>query len=122
MTEIYRTQISEVGPLATAFLGEGMLITFGSNAPEELREFCFIVAPSLTVAPIEVGQTLWIDQQAFPITAVGAVAQRNLDSLGHVTIKLDAANEAGLAGAIHVAPAEAAPALQIGSTLVIEAA
>ena len=122
MTEIYRTQVTETGPLATAFLDEGMLITFGADAPDELREFCFIVTASHSVAPIEVGQTLWIDQQAFAITAVGDIAQRNLDSLGHVTIKLDAADEAGLAGAIHVAPAAVQPALRVGSTLVIEAA
>ena len=51
MTEIYRTQVTETGPLATAFLDEGMLITFGADAPDELREFCFIVTASQSVAP-----------------------------------------------------------------------
>lgn len=122
MTEIYRTEVTDAGPLATAFLDEGMLVTFGADAPDELREFCFILAPSQTVAAIQAGQTLRIDGQAFTITAVGEVAQRNLDALGHITIKLDAAPEAGLAGAIHVAPAATRPVLAVGSSLVIEAA
>jgi len=121
MSEIYRSTVTDAGPLATSFLDEGMLVTFGADAPDELREFCFILAPAQTVAAIEAGQILWIDRHAFAITAVGEVAQRNLDALGHVTIKLDASTEASLAGAIHVASSNQQPTPAVGSTLVIEA-
>ena len=56
MSEIYRSTVTDAGPLATSFLDEGMLVTFGADAPEELREFCFILAPAQTVAAIEAGR------------------------------------------------------------------
>lgn len=121
MTEIYRTTVKEAGPQALAFVSEGMFVTFGEDAPDALREFCFIVdATATTAAPIRAGQRLVIDGVEFPITAVGDVAQKNLDALGHVTINLDAAPVAKLHGAIHADGGGKIPPLAVGSTIVIE--
>lgn len=120
MTEIYRTTITEAGPDAEAFLDQGMFVTFGENAPEALREFCFLVAPAASTAPILPGQELRIDTATARITAVGDLARRNLDALGHVTISLDAAATASMDGTIHVQVGPTAIRPKVGSELVIE--
>lgn len=61
-----------------------------------------------------------IDGVRYPITAVGGVAQRNLESLGHVTLVLDGAADPRMDGSIHVA-AESAPEMHVGSSISVEA-
>ena len=121
MTEIYRTTITEAGPLATSFISEGMFVTFGTDAPDALREFCFIVSPAKTTSTIEVGHRLVIDGHPFAITAIGEVAQHNLDALGHVTVNVDGASKSKLGGAIHIGAGANPPAPVVGSVLVIDA-
>lgn len=120
MSEIYRTTVSGAGPEASAFIGQGMFVTFGEEAPEALREFCFIIdGAAQTRQDIEVGQELVLDGQPYPITAVGSVARKNLDQLGHITVNVDGAATAKMHGAIHVR-GDAMPHLNVGSTIVIQ--
>ncbi|WP_028707608.1 PTS glucitol/sorbitol transporter subunit IIA [Propionicicella superfundia] len=118
MTEIYRTTVTAVGPQATEFTAQGLFVTFGDDAPAALREFCYIVAQARTSAPIVPGQRLVIDGTEYPITAVGDVAQRNLDALGHVTVNVDGSPTPKLAGAIHIAGES--PVIGVGTTIAIE--
>ena len=120
MTETYRTTVTAAGAEATAFIGEGMFVTFGENAPDALREFCFIIdATAQTSQDLEVGQVLVLDGTDYPITAVGDVARKNLDQLGHITVNVDGGSTPRMHGAIHVA-GSAMPELNVGSTRVIE--
>ncbi len=57
-----------------------------------------------------------------PITAVGEVAQKNLEALGHITVNIDGDSEPKMAGAIHIRCDGPAPEITIGSVLTIEAA
>lgn len=122
MTEIYRTTVNDAGPMAEAFVSEGMFVTFGANAPDALREFCYIVDINEMTAALATGQQFTVDGRAFPITAVGEVAQRNLEALGHITVNIDGDSEPKMAGAIHIRCDGPAPEITIGSVLTIEAA
>lgn len=122
MSVIYSNTVRSVGPEAASFLTEKMLVTFGDQAPEGLRDFCYALPAATSTGTIKVGDTVIIDGQAFPITALGEVAQRNLDSLGHVTLVFDGAQEARLDGALHVADIGELPNIQQGSSIVIESA
>ena len=102
MSVIYRNQICAVGSQAESFLSEKMLVTFGGKAPDELRDFCYALPEATSSGTIGVGDVLAIGEHRFPITAIGALAQRNLDSLGHVTLVFDGADEPRLEGALHV--------------------
>ncbi|WP_027587178.1 PTS glucitol/sorbitol transporter subunit IIA [Acidipropionibacterium thoenii] len=121
MPVIYRNTIRSVGSEASSFLTQKMLVTFGDQAPEGLRDFCYALPAATCTGTIKVGDTVLIDGRAFPITAVGEVAQRNLDSLGHVTLVFDGAPDPRLDGALHVAAGDL-PSPQQGSTIVIESA
>ncbi|MCI1746990.1 MAG: PTS glucitol/sorbitol transporter subunit IIA [Acidipropionibacterium sp.] len=122
MAVIYSNTVQSVGPEASSFLAEKMLVTFGDQAPEGLRDFCYSLPPATCTGTIKVGDTVLINGEAFPITAIGEVAQRNLDSLGHVTIVFDGAPEPRLDGALHVTASGDLPNLQAGSTIAIESA
>lgn len=120
MTEIYRSIVTGAGPAATAFISQGMFVTFGEEAPAALREFCFLLDSSArTTADLQVGQVLVLDGKRYPITAVGSVARKNLDNLAHLTVNIDGGESAMMHGAIHV-QGESMPQLGVGSTFVIE--
>lgn len=114
----YTTTITEVGPEAMTFLAEDMALTFGANAPEALRPFCFIIEHAELTGDLTVGQRVLIGEQAWTLTAVGAVASKNLADLGHVTMVFDGADTPRLPGAIHLAGVEETPALGHGVRLV----
>lgn len=122
MTVIYTNTVRSVGPEAASFLAERMLVTFGDQAPEELRDFCYALPPASSTSTIAVGDALVLDGVRYPITAIGDVAQKNLDSLGHVTLVFDGAAEPRLSGALHVSADGALPTLRQGSTIVVESA
>lgn len=114
----YATTVVEVGQEAEMFLAEGTAITFGSDAPEALRPFCFIIDKAELAGDLAVGQTLAIGDQVWTITAVGHVAQTNLANLGHVTLVFDGAAEPRLPGAVHLGGLSATPALALGVPVV----
>ncbi|AFV89964.1 MAG: PTS glucitol/sorbitol transporter subunit IIA [Acidipropionibacterium acidipropionici] len=122
MTVIYANTVRSVGPEAASFLAERMLVTFGDQAPEELRDFCYALPPATSTGAISVGDALVLDGARYPITAIGDVAQKNLDALGHVTLVFDGAAEPRLSGAIHVSAQAALPTLRQGSTIAVESA
>lgn len=114
----YQTTIVEVGPEVAEFLDQGMAITFGGNAPEELRPFCFLIEPAVLHGELAVGHPVRLGSQTWTITAVGEVAAKNLSALGHVTLVFDGAESAQLPGALHLAGDHDAPELAQGTTLV----
>lgn len=122
MSVIYSNTIRSVGPEAESFLTERMLVTFGDQAPDELRDYCYGLPEATSVGAMGVGDLLVIGDQRFPITAVGSLAQRNLDSLGHVTLVFDGAEEPRLEGAVHVRCDGDLPTPQPGTSIVIESA
>jgi glucitol/sorbitol PTS system EIIA component len=71
MTTKYHTTVTSVGEMAAEFAAEGILVFFGPDAPEELHEFAIITTAAELAAPVEVGDTVHIDEAAFPVLSVG---------------------------------------------------
>lgn len=116
--ELLTTTIKSIGSQAHMFEEENMLILFGDNAPDDLKDFCYIIDVKPLASEIETGMTLSIDNQAYTITAVGDVVTKNLSDLGHITIKFDGKTAADLPGTLHVKGA-AFPVIEAGATLTI---
>lgn len=116
----YTTTVLEVGAEASAFLMENMAITFGGNAPEELRPYCFIIEKAELTGTLAVGQTVRVGPQVWTITALGEVAEKNLANLGHVTLVFDGEAEPRMPGAVHLTGVDEVPALVQGAQLVFE--
>lgn len=115
---MYRTVIKAIGAEAETFKSENMLILFGENAPDTLKDYCYTIEVNPVEKDIESEMILKIDSQEYSITAVGEVVGKNLNDLGHITIKFDGNTTADLPGTLHV-EANEFPALEIGTTIEI---
>lgn len=115
---IYENVIKGKGNSVGEF-GTEMFILFGENAPDTLKDFCYLIDLKEADSSIEVGQTLHIDDESFKILAVGDIAQRNLESLGHLTVNFSGDKGDVLPGSIVVEKKDH-KALDIGTVMKIE--
>lgn len=115
---IFQTEIIELGEQVDAFFEEGMFVLFGENVPDTLKDFCHFIDQKKVEGTIKKGDKLVVDQKEYLITAVGDIAQSNLETLGHLTVVFSGAKEAGLPGSICV-EAKPMPKLTIGSKISI---
>jgi glucitol/sorbitol PTS system EIIA component len=99
----YRSTVVEVGPEAKDMIDAGVVILFGEPLPEALAEVSVVHRPSQTLQghPIDVGDTVVIGGRELTITAVGDLAARNLDDLGHVVLYVNQPDQKLLPGAVH---------------------
>lgn len=116
---IYKTVVTKLGESVNEFLEQGMLITFKDNAPAELAEFCLLHSENDLREDIQVGDKLKIGETSYTITAVGDAVNQNLDSLGHITLRFDGAEEADLPGTLVLENKEIGT-LNVGDVITIE--
>lgn len=98
----YKSNIVGIGPKSEEIRAGGMIILFSSHAPQELKDYCVIHENVIELDKVSVGNTLILGNISYLIRAVGDLAEENLRSLGHVTLKFDGAEEAELPGTIHL--------------------
>jgi glucitol/sorbitol PTS system EIIA component len=117
----YQSTVTGVGELAGEFFAEGIVVLFGEDAPEELREVAVVHRPQVTDGGLEPGDRIVLGDQTLTVTAVGPVADQNLVNLGHLVIKRNGATT-------HAQPGDVCcdqgviPALTPGDEIRIEAA
>lgn len=116
MRVIYENEVKGMGDMVEAFMGEGMFVLFGENAPDTLKDFCYTITVKDASDVIAKGQTLEIDGTSYEIIRVGDVVQKNLEALGHITVIFSGDADTGLPGSLVVEKADV-PKLKIGSTI-----
>jgi PTS system glucitol/sorbitol-specific IIA component len=100
-----KSVVKEVGALVPTFKDDKIVILFGPQAPQELREMAVIHEfESLTDEPLKVGGTIQFDDESFTLTAVGSLANKNLKELGHISIYFQEQLENVLPGSVFAAP------------------
>jgi PTS system glucitol/sorbitol-specific IIA component len=92
-----------------------MIIIFDDSAPEELAEICLLHEHQPLLRPVRAGDRVSIDDQVYLVTAVGDVANKTLEELGHVTLLFDGAREPQKPGCIHLGACP--PSYAVGSRL-----
>ena len=85
----YTAQVTEMGPLTSEFIDAGMLVFFGADAPEELREFAILHDGTELKQDVAPGDMICIGDSCFSVLAVGEVANKNLSALGHFIVKFN---------------------------------
>ena len=98
----YRTTVAEVGEEAGEMIAAGVLILFGEPLPEALAEVSIVHRPSQTLSghAIAVGDVISVAGTELQIDAVGDLATKNLDDLGHVVLYVNQPNQKLLPGAV----------------------
>lgn len=116
---MYKTTIKEIGKDAKAFEEEQMMVLFGDNAPAELADFCYIIDIVAVNEEITKESILKLDDVEYQITSVGDAVRKNLNDLGHITLKFDGSETAGQAGTLYLEEKRIADVNQ-GSIISIE--
>ncbi|MFV5768225.1 PTS glucitol/sorbitol transporter subunit IIA [Mammaliicoccus sciuri] len=115
---MYQTEIKKIGKDANAFEAEKMIILFGDNAPNELVDFCYIIDINPVENEITESNKLFIDGTEYGITKVGSAVNKNLNDLGHITLKFDGSTNAEQSGSLYLEDKEIVT-LQEGSKIEI---
>ncbi|WP_435952428.1 PTS glucitol/sorbitol transporter subunit IIA [Dryocola sp. BD626] len=102
MQTIYQTTITHIGQCAREALDDNMLITFREGAPADIQDFCFIHCHGELTGTLRPGIGFELNGQHYDVTAVGEVAQQNLQELGHITLRFDGGERAEYPGTVHV--------------------
>ena len=113
----YRSTVVEIGPEVAEMQAAGVLILFAEPLPDALAEVSVVHRPSQTLEghTIDVGDTVLIGGAELTITAVGDIATKNLDELGHVVLYVNHEDQKTLPGSVQ-ADGEL-PAVEVGQTL-----
>lgn len=98
----YSTVVTRVGPLVQDFIREGRLVLFAEGAPDELHDFSVLHTPDEEFEEVAVGDRLVIGGTRFRVTAVGEVANKNLQAIGHAAFKSNGKTEPDMPGDICV--------------------
>lgn len=115
---MYCSEILDIGDKVQELIEGNMLILFCKDAPEMLYEYCIIHRNEWPYTEFKTGDTLALGNYRYEITAVGSLAVKNMNELGHVTLYFDGAGTAKLDGCIHL-KGEALHIPQIGEEIVI---
>ncbi|MHC5249375.1 PTS glucitol/sorbitol transporter subunit IIA [Enterococcus sp. LJL120] len=114
---IFQSQVVTIGPEASRFLDEGILLLFSAESVmTQIKNYSITIGNISLAGDIKVGQNLVLGSESFTITAVGNIAQDNLADIGHATIKADGSQAAELPGTIYV-EAKPLPSLQAGDVI-----
>ena len=119
MTLKYQTTVTAVGPMAVEFAAEGILVFFGTDAPEELHDFAILHEHTPNEDDVVPGDTLEIAGVDYTVTGVGDVANDNLRNLGHLVVKFNGLTETELPGEVSVTEGTA-PGIEPGTVIRIK--
>jgi PTS system glucitol/sorbitol-specific IIA component len=117
MKIIYNTTITMIGELAAAFYEEKLMILFKDNAPEELAAYCVLHDKNEVLDIVKDGDILVIADEEYTISYVGDEVQKNLEDLGHITLRFDGEKE-GLGGSLYLED-KALPMIKMGDVISI---
>jgi PTS system glucitol/sorbitol-specific IIA component len=99
----YRMTVVNIGPEAGDMLAAGVLILFAEPLPDALADVSVVHRPDHRDPEftINVGDTVSVAGQELAVTAVGDIATKNLDELGHVVLYVNQPDQKLLPGAVH---------------------
>ncbi|MBU3112223.1 PTS glucitol/sorbitol transporter subunit IIA [Clostridium lacusfryxellense] len=109
MDIIYKTEVTYIGKRVKDFIKSDMFIIFKENAPEDLKDYCFLHNKNELTKNIEVDDNLFLGETQYKITAVGEYVNKNLKELGHITFKFSGETEANIAGTLFLEKKEIVP-------------
>lgn len=105
---VFHTKVQAIGSEAALFKEDSMLILFGDNAPEGLKDYAYQIIMNQAKEDITTDMVLSIGQTSYAITAVGNLVTKNLNQLGHITMSFTGDSTANLPGTLYLETKEIA--------------
>ena len=115
---IFDTKIVEIGKDAQSMLNNNLLILFGTDAPEILRDVCFMHNNKDLIGKISARDEVEIDDQIYTVGYVGNVACITLSTIGHCTFAFGLNKKQFLPGTIYLNEIEI-PEIKLGTIIKI---
>jgi PTS system glucitol/sorbitol-specific IIA component len=112
----YEMCITRIGELVDQFISKGILVFFQEGAPDELAEFSILHTHSDLKENIKTGDCIIFCDKEFLITGVGDLANKNLETLGHLILKNNGLLETELPGDVSVEE-EPFPSICVGEKI-----
>ncbi|MGZ5398974.1 MAG: PTS glucitol/sorbitol transporter subunit IIA [Nocardioides sp.] len=103
---VYASEVTKVGGQVEAFLGHGMVIFFGENAPAELHDMSVLHRTEVAEDGPQAGDLITLGEEEMEVLAVGHVVRDNLLNLGHLDLKADGLTVPNLPGDVCVRTGE----------------
>lgn len=117
---ILESEVVSVGKEAQRFLNEGILLLFpAESVMTQVKNYSIMTNKLEVNGQIKVGDQLSIGDEQFKITAVGNIAQQNLEKIGHATFKADGSTQAELPGTIYLEVKDL-PTITVGEKIMIK--
>lgn len=122
MTQVvWESTIARIGDDAPEMFAAGVFILFGEPVPDALADISIVhPGPKDAFQPIAVGDKLVIGDAVVDIHAVGEIANKNFEELGHICVYVNKKVNL-LPGAVH-GTAEALPTPAAGQRIAFEGA
>lgn len=115
----YSLKITTIGSRAGDYLSRNIVVLFGEEASEELKQHALVHDHGELSAPIVPGDILNVGERRIEVRAVGNVVNDNLAELGHCVLKFNGGSQPDLEGDICL-DAHYLPHLRPGSVLTFE--
>lgn len=113
---LYKTKITKIGEQAYDITKIGIAIIFNETAPNELAQISFLHTIEELRGKIREKDILKIDDKIFNILDIGYEVNKNLELLGHCTLKFENETEL-LPGDMRIEGTM--PDIKIGTTIEI---
>jgi len=116
---IYESEIISIGEQANLFLDENIVVFFGDNAPEELKDFAVIHKLQNINGEIKIGSKITLSESNLEVISLGPVANENFKNLGHLVLKLDGSTDEAQLGDV-ICTFDKKPNIRIGDEVSIK--
>lgn len=113
----YETEVISLGPMVQEFIDNGIMVFFGPDAPQELREFAIVHRHATLNSEIKTGDTVSIGGVTMTVLSVGHIANENLSKLGHFVVKFNGRTDPEMPGDISVAENLPVPDVKPGTVI-----
>ncbi len=111
-------RVISIGPYVSEFLDHNILVLFGQSAPDELAEFAVIHDGGTFQGSLVIGDSICVGSECATVLAIGPVANKNLELLGHLVVKFSGETEPEMPGDVCVEKVPI-PSIEVGTIITI---
>ncbi|HHX22768.1 MAG TPA: PTS glucitol/sorbitol transporter subunit IIA [Thermoanaerobacterales bacterium] len=116
----FETKVVDIGEMAKKIFSQNIMVLFSKKEmPLEMKDISIMHSGGELIEDIIVGDTLYLGDRVYRVSAVGEKANSNLRLMGHVCLKFDEKQSPEMPGDIHLRSSEPLD-IELGEKIIIE--